>query len=72
MVPPGTHLALVDPYLKYPKDDPSAGPLCLRCDNPQAVRVLVTPAQLERARRGDLDHEVWQLQVHVRCKCIAQ
>ena len=58
LLPPGTHLALVDPYLRYPKDDPTTGPPCVRCDNPQAVRILRTAEQLERARKGSLDHEV--------------
>jgi hypothetical protein len=58
LVPAGTHLALVHPYLRFPMDDPAAGPPCLRCDNPQAARILETPSQVARAREGNLDHEV--------------
>eukprot|EP00798_Chlamydomonas_sp_ICE-L_P007806 gene7806-1003_t len=39
MIPAGTHIALVEPYLRFPRDDESH-PVTLRCDNPQAVHVL--------------------------------
>ena len=50
--PPGTRLAMLEPYLRFPRDDP-ANPVCMRCDNPQAVRVFPTGASWCRAQRGD-------------------
>eukprot|EP00798_Chlamydomonas_sp_ICE-L_P001720 gene1720-33128_t len=39
LLPVGTHIALVEPYLRFPLDDEQQ-PVCMRCDNPQAVHVL--------------------------------
>jgi hypothetical protein len=37
--PKGTRLAVLEPYLRFPLDNPE-NPVCMRCDNPQHVRVL--------------------------------
>jgi hypothetical protein len=57
-LPVGTHLALVDPYMRYTQDNPSANTLCLRCDNPQAVRVMESKGQWARALGGVFHEEV--------------
>ena len=55
--PPGTRLAMLEPYLRFPRDDP-ANPVCMRCDNPQAVRVFpAEPSLLLRAQRGEFWEE---------------
>ena len=54
--PPGTRLAMMEPYLRFPLDDPK-NPACVRCDNPQAVRVFASTRAWERAQRGDFEEE---------------
>eukprot|EP00798_Chlamydomonas_sp_ICE-L_P016013 gene16013-22150_t len=39
MIPVDSHIALVEPYLRFVRDDADM-PVCMRCDNPQAVHVL--------------------------------
>jgi tetratricopeptide (TPR) repeat protein len=39
VLPVGTKLALLEPYLRFPRDLPQ-NPPCLRCDNPQAARII--------------------------------
>jgi tetratricopeptide (TPR) repeat protein len=53
--PKGTRLAVLEPYLRFPLDSPE-NPVCMRCDNPQHIRVL-TARQWERAMDGRLCRE---------------
>ena len=53
--PKGTKLAVLEPYLRFPLDSPE-NPVCMRCDNPQHVRVL-TARQWQRAMDGRLCFE---------------
>ena len=53
--PMGTRLAILEPYLRFPLDL-AENPACMRCDNPQAVRVL-TIRQWKRALEGKGDEE---------------
>ena len=39
MFPPGIYVAVLQPYLKHPRDDP-ANPPMLRCDHPNGVRIF--------------------------------
>eukprot|EP00798_Chlamydomonas_sp_ICE-L_P011462 gene11462-34176_t len=39
MLPVGSRIAFVHPYLRFPRDN-EANPVCMRCDNPQAVHLL--------------------------------
>eukprot|EP00798_Chlamydomonas_sp_ICE-L_P005547 gene5547-4182_t len=39
MLPVGSRIALVHPYLRFPRDD-QRNWVCMRCDNPQAVHLL--------------------------------
>jgi hypothetical protein len=53
--PKGTRMAVLEPYLRLPLDSPE-NPVCMRCDNPQHVRVLIA-RQWERAMNGRLCRE---------------
>jgi hypothetical protein len=55
--PPGTRIAMLEPYLRFPRDDPANSMIFLRCDNPQAVRVFPSDAAWRRAQRGDFSPE---------------
>jgi hypothetical protein len=50
--PQGTHLAILEPYLKFPRDNPTQVPN-MRCDNPQAIRIIHNRDEWERALIGD-------------------
>jgi len=52
--PPGTRLAMLEPYLRFPQDNPDR-PAFVRCDNPQAVRVFASTRAWERAQLGDFE-----------------
>ena len=36
LLPVGSYLAVLEPYMRHTRDDPVKGGLVLRCDNPQA------------------------------------
>ena len=42
LFPDGSFVALVEPYCKFSRDDPKAGQLMLRCDNPEACVLFKT------------------------------
>ena len=39
MFPPGVYVAVLQPYLKHPRDNPEMPPM-LRCDHPNGVRIF--------------------------------
>jgi hypothetical protein len=49
--PPGTRLALLEPYMRHSGDSAEGMPM-LRCDNPQAVLVFDSDAAWKAAQRG--------------------
>eukprot|EP00873_Tetraselmis_striata_P007156 jgi/Tetstr1/427420/TSEL_017583.t2 len=50
LYPEGTLLALMEPYMCHARDDPAAGDLLLRTDNPQTVVVFESEAEWMQAR----------------------
>ena len=50
MFPPGAYVALLQPYLKHPRDDPAMPPM-LRCDHPNGVRIFGGRDEWMRAMR---------------------
>jgi len=50
LYPEGTLLALMEPYMRHARDDPAAGDLLLRTDNPQTVVVFESEAEWMQAQ----------------------
>lgn len=50
--PPGTYLAVMEPYVRHMRDDKSL-PTGLRCDNPQHIVVFDDAEAWRRAKSGD-------------------
>lgn len=49
--PVGTHLAILAPYMRNPRDDKTLG-LLIRCDNPQCIVVFDSRAAWRAAKEG--------------------
>eukprot|EP00808_Paulinella_micropora_P030318 g7759.t1 len=52
--PLGTHLLLLEPYMRFPCNDESKPP-SLRCDNPQMVRMVRSKTAWQKALQGKFD-----------------
>jgi len=46
----GTHIAVLEPYMKYSRDDPKNGALMLRCDHPCGIILYATKREWLQAR----------------------
>ena len=73
LLPLGSYLAVLQPYMRHTRDDPVSGRLILRCDNPQVRAVLppVPPHLPHLSSRYTRNSRFYHPTSYTYCKSIA-